>query len=166
MIEYFILGGIVFLIIFIIIFYLGKKFRKILEKKYIPETANSFKCLDGHVVRSKGELIIDNYLFTHQIKHIYEEVVKVNGKSLKCDWYLPDIETYVEYWGYYGKKYFERRKEKISLYKRDKLNLISIEDVMFKDIYSNLDKIFENNTKIDNNKKYCPNCGIILDDRF
>jgi ribosomal protein S27AE len=37
---------------------------------------------------------------------------------------------------------------------------------MFKDIYSNLDKIFENNTKIDNNKKYCPNCGIILDDRF
>ena len=88
---------------------------------------------------------------------------------LKYDWYLPKYKTYIEYWGYYGKNYMKRKDEKLNLYRKGKLKLISIEDIMLKDIYSNLEKElnrFIKKDKIVSDKKHCPNCGIELDIRF
>ncbi|MFX0071163.1 MAG: hypothetical protein ACFFAO_08740 [Candidatus Hermodarchaeota archaeon] len=165
-IVYFLFGGVVFLFIFVLLFYISKKFKKILKKQYLPETASSFKCLDGHIVKSKGELIIDNFLYTNGIDHIYENTIKVKGSSIKYDWYLPGYEIYIEYWGYYGKEYMNRKEEKIKLYKQGKLSLISIEDVMFTDIYSNLKDSLRKYITFDKTSKHCPNCGTVLDNRF
>ncbi len=63
----------------------------------------------------------------------------------------------------------KRKKEKLDLYRKGKLNIISIEDIMLKDIYSNLENELAKNIKADNiisNKKYCPSCGVELDNRF
>jgi predicted nuclease of restriction endonuclease-like RecB superfamily len=164
-----VLGGIIFAICFILFYWFVKKLTKFLKKKYIPKVATSFKCLDGHIVRSKGELIIDNHLHRLGIDHKYEHTIKIRGMPLKYDWYLPKYKTYIEYWGYYGKNYMKRKDEKLKLYRKGKLNLISIEDIMLKDIYSNLEKELKRFIKKDKNvsdKKHCPNCGIELDNRI
>ena len=165
-ITYFLLGGVIFIVIFIIFFYFTKKLKKYFGKKYVPESARSFKCIDGHIVRSKAELIIDNYLYNHGIVHEYEKKIKVHGKPILYDWYLPEFKVYIEYWGFYGKNYMKRKEEKIRLYKKGKLKLISIEDIMFKDIYENLGKLLIQYKKLNDSKRHCPNCGTVLDERF
>jgi len=164
---YFLFGGFVFLVIFVFFYHLIKKLRNFFKKSYQPETPSSFKCLDGHIVRSKGELIIDNFLHNNNIHHHYEKKIKVRGKPIKCDWYLPKLDIYIEYWGFFGKEYMKRKKEKLKLYKQGKLTLLSIENFMFKDIYSNLEKYFNGSIKnTTTEKKHCPYCGVELDDRF
>ncbi len=167
--TFFVLGGVIFVVCFIVIAWLILKIKKFLKKKYIPQVATSFKCLDGHIVRSKGELVIDNHLHRLGLDHEYENTIKVRGKSIKYDWYLPEYKTYIEYWGYFGKDYMKRKEEKLELYRKGKLKLISIEDIMLKDIYSNLEKELTKVLKMDKfsqEKKHCPNCGIELDKRF
>ena len=134
------MGCIVYIFCFSIIYFLLRKILKSSKKKYFPQRAISFKCLDGHIVKSKGELIIDNYLYHIGIEHEYENTIRVRGKPMKCDWYLPLYDIYIEYWGYYGKKYMRRKKEKLELYRKGKLKLISIEDIMLRDIELNLQK--------------------------
>ena len=167
--TFFILGGIIFVTCFIVIYWAVTKVRKFYKKKYQPQRATSFKCFDGHIVRSKGELIIDNQLHHLGIKHEYENTIRIRGKPLKYDWYLPDYKAYIEYWGYYGKYYMKRKAEKLQMYRKGNLKLISIEDIILKDIYSNLEKELSKIIKIkklNREKKHCPNCGIELDKRF
>ena len=85
---------------------------------------------------------------------------------IKYDWYLPKFKIYIEYWGYHGKNYMQRKEEKLRLYRKGKLKLISIEDIMLKDIYTNLEKELSKFIKKDVIKRHCPNCGIELDKRF
>ena len=124
--TFFILGGIIFVICFIVIYWAVNKVRKFYKKKYQPQRATSFKCLDGHIVRSKGELIIDNHLYRLGFEHEYENTIRIRGKPLKYDWYLSDYKIYMEYWGYYGKNYMKRKAEKLQMYRKGNLKLISI----------------------------------------
>lgn len=154
------------MVIIIILIYLLIKFRRKEEK---ISRASSFKCLDGHVVKSKGELIIDNFLYLNGIEHDYEKTIMVRGNPIKYDWYLPKYKTYIEYWGFFGRTYLQRKEEKIKLYHKGKLKLVSIEDIMFKDIYSNLSKElkeFIQSKESESRKIHCPNCGMELDERF
>lgn len=162
----FIFGGIIFVVIFLIIYWVIEKILKSIKKKYIPKIATSFKCLDGHVVKSKGELIIDNHLHRLGIEHEYENTIRVRGHPIKYDWFLPKYKIYIEYWGYFGKNYMNRKEEKLRLYRKGNLKLISIEDIMLKDIYTNLEKELNRFIKKDTKKRHCPNCGIELDKRF
>lgn len=158
----------IFVVIFVIIVIIYE-ILKALKKPEERETVSSFKTLDGHIVRSKGELVIDDYLHRNNIEHVYEKTIKVHGEPIKYDWYLPKYKIYIEYWGYYGKKYKKRKEEKIKLYRKGKLKLISIENLMFKDIYTNLDnelKKYIDFNSIDKIKRHCPQCGTELDDRF
>ncbi|MDR2079747.1 MAG: hypothetical protein LBP74_08520 [Treponema sp.] len=97
-----------------------------------------FKAADGHYVRSRAEVIIDNYLYNNQITHAYEKKVPVED-ILYCDFYLPlGKKVYIEYWGREGdQQYDNRKKAKIEIYKKNRLNLIELND---KDI-QNLDDI-------------------------
>ena len=106
---YLILFVIFIVIILILVYFLLKSLRK--EEKRLK--ASSFKCLDGHVVKSKGELIIDNFLHLNGINHEYEKTIMVHGNPIKYDWYLPKTKIYIEYWGFFGKKYLQRKEEKI-----------------------------------------------------
>ncbi len=60
----------------------------------------------------------------------------------------------------------KRKEEKLKLYRKVRLALILIEDIMLKDIYTNLEKELDRLIKEDPLKRHCPNCGIELDKRF
>ncbi|MHA1269106.1 MAG: helicase IV [Candidatus Helarchaeota archaeon] len=157
---------IIILIFFICITYiliiLGRHKRKIK-----PERARFYKCIDGHTVRSRAELIIDNLLMKLGIEHIYEKPI-IKGRNEKYDWFLPKLNIYIEYWGLNNKEYLKKKDEKIKMYKKNKLKLISIEDIDLANIYENFPKKLTKFTKNTNVKfgKYCPNCGKKLDLRF
>lgn len=84
---------------------------------------------DGHKVRSTHEMVIDNYFFNHNIRHVYEKLVfsKNTCDKCTCDWYLPDYDVYVEYWGLDSKKYNEEKIYKLNIYKENGLNFLQIE---------------------------------------
>ena len=167
-ILYILLGGSFFILIFYLIYYFIKNILK-KKKTYTPDRAQDYKCLDGHITKSKGEMIIDNHLHRLGIKHIYEDTIKINGRAIKYDWFLPKYKVYIEYWGYYGKKYFQRKQEKLKLYKKGKLRLISLEEKMFENIYTILENLLRKYLPLKNKNtqtQFCPNCGNNLDERF
>jgi hypothetical protein len=84
-------------------------------------------CNDGHRVRSCPELLIDNFLYENGISHEVEKIFDFKNKQYKCDFYLPELDLYIEYWGiYHSEPYLKRKELKISLYKKLNLKLFSI----------------------------------------
>lgn len=88
------------------------------RKKY---PAN-IRCQDGHYVRSKSERDIDDFFFHNKIRHVYEPTyINQKTKKSKCpDFYLPDYNLYIEYFGLKTEKYLKDKEEKIRLYSSDK----------------------------------------------
>ena len=89
---------------------------------------------DGHYVRSKSELIIDNWLYVSKIVHAYERKLPIE-EGLYCDFYIPTGKVYIEYWGLDDDKYINRKNKKLDIYKKYNLNLIEL----FEKDVSNLD---------------------------
>ena len=98
--------------------------------KFKPEN----RAQDGHYVRSKSELIIDNWLYVSKIVHAYERKLPIE-EALYCDFYIPTGKVYIEYWGLDDDKYFNRKNKKLEIYKKYNLNLIEL----FEKDVSNLD---------------------------
>ncbi len=87
-----------------------------------------YRTTDGHMVRSRGEVLIDNWLYMQGIVHAYERRLPIEEDVL-CDFYLPRGNVYIEYWGLeQDPKYVERMQKKKSLYERHNFNLVSITD--------------------------------------
>jgi hypothetical protein len=83
---------------------------------------------DGHLVRSKAEMLIDNWLYMAGIVHAYERKLPIE-ETLYCDFYIPTGKVYIEYWGYEDdSKYIARKKIKQEIYKKYNLNLIELND--------------------------------------
>jgi hypothetical protein len=99
------------------------------------------KSPDGHVVRSNAELIIDLWLNYHSIKHEYEPRINTSKKNyIVADFYLPEYDCYLEYWGLDGDTDYEKRKEiKIKAYKDLNLRLVSI----YQEDLKNLDALLK-----------------------
>jgi hypothetical protein len=96
------------------------------------------RAADGHMVRSRGELLIDNYLYYKQIIHAYERKAPID-EDLYCDFYLPTGNVYIEYWGLEeDASYAKRKAKKLALYSANNLNLIELKDA---DI-ENIDDLF------------------------
>ncbi len=100
--------------------------------KFRPE----HRTQDGHYVRSKSEIIIDNWLYVSKIVHAYERKLPIE-EELYCDFYLPTGKVYIEYWGLDEPKYISRKERKLEIYKKYSLNLIQLVE---KDI-SNLEDV-------------------------
>lgn len=85
-----------------------------------------YVCKDGHIVKSKSERDIDNYLFEHKIAHAYEKALPINGEIFKPDFYLKDLDVYIEHWGYdeSNKEYTARKEYKIPKYEEKGITLI------------------------------------------
>ena len=76
-------------------------------------------CHDGHYVRSPYEVIIDNELYRAKIFHEYERKYKaLDGKYYYPDFYIPDYDLYIEYFGMNENKQKNLYKEE--LFKKDK----------------------------------------------
>jgi hypothetical protein len=98
------------------------------------------KCRDGHFVRSVSEKIIDEWFFAKGINH---EIGKPYQEGhYTCDFYLPDHDLWIEYFGLAGafKEYDDTILVKNELVKKYNLNFIAL---FPKDLYPelNLDKI-------------------------
>lgn len=92
---------------------------------------------DGHMVRSKAEMLIDNWLYMAEIVHAYERKLPIE-EDVYSDFYIPTGKVYIEYWGYENNpRYLARKKKKIELYKKYGFNLIELQD---KDV-QNLDDV-------------------------
>ena len=82
---------------------------------------------DGHYVRSKAELIIDNTLYDYKIVHAYERKLPVE-EDVYCDFYIPTGKVYIEYWGLEEEKYLANKKRKLEIYSKYNFNLIELLD--------------------------------------
>lgn len=92
---------------------------------------------DGHYVRSKAEMLIDNWLYMAEIVHAYERKLPIE-EEVYCDFYIPTGKVYIEYWGYENDpKYLKRKEQKQDIYKKYGFKLIELED---KDV-QNLDDV-------------------------
>ena len=104
----------------------GELDRKEIIKKYdlgsySHEKVKEFKCLDGHVVKSKAEREIDNFFFSNGINHVYETkyVHPVTKKMAAPDFFIPEKNLYIEYFGLKDPDYLRNKEEKIEMYSSD-----------------------------------------------
>lgn len=178
-IDYIVILAILILIL-LVAYFIYKKYLAIREKK--PKKVIWYKCLDGHKVRSLGELVIDNALYLMNVPHEYEDYINKFKSKFKYDWYLPQNQLYIEYFGYWTEAYKKRRKQKVKFYQKERLALLEIDPedleniVLFLEINLkryNIDthKISPMNEIKDTSFqqseiKHCHNCGARMDDRF
>lgn len=104
-------------------------------RDYRKKYSAKYRTYDGHYVRSRGEVMITNFLFRNKLRFIYEKRVCKDGKEVYPDFFLVDQGIYLEYWGSEDKDYLDLKERKKDFYKRNKLILIEIDN---KDI-ENLD---------------------------
>ncbi|BCN26878.1 glycerol kinase [Vibrio alfacsensis] len=94
------------------------------------------RTLDGHYVRSKGELLIDNWLYLAGIVHAYERQLPIE-QDVMSDFYLPGGKVYLQFWGSDTGEMLEAEREKIrAVYEQHNFNLIEVKP-------SELDKLDE-----------------------
>lgn len=113
---------------------------EVLESGY----ENKITCDDGHPVKSQQEAMIDNYLFGKNIKHIYEKPFPIDGNpehDLHPDFYLPELDIYIEHFGITGNKNYEDTKDyKLSIYKKAGITLICTSSEDINNLSANLER--------------------------
>ena len=95
------------------------------RRKYPAE----YRCDNGIYVRSLSELCIANWLYANRIPFEYERKVQFTAscESAHCDFYLPDYNVYIEFWGISSDKNYEHYKRwKENNYIQNRLPLLSL----------------------------------------
>ncbi len=102
------------------------------------ELNKTIETRSGTLVQTDGERIISDYLHAHGISFRYDERFRIiEGYAIRPDFYLPEYDVYIEYWGMdtldykigmmkKQKLYQMEGKKLISLYFRDKPRLTEI----------------------------------------
>jgi len=86
------------------------------------------RATDGHFVRSRAEMLIDNWLYMAEIVHAYERKLPIE-EDVYSDFYIPTGKVYIEFWGLENDpKYRARKEKKIEIYKKYGFNLIELQD--------------------------------------
>lgn len=138
---------IIVMLVLVWIFLIGLKPRKEYGVKSVT--------LRGETVKSVGEKRIADYFEKKNIRYVYEQ--EARGKSLffsykisSPDFYLPDHDVFVEYWGLVNaddnwtrERYVRNMKRKMAIYYRHNIKFISI----YPDNLENLDWIFRTKFK-------------------
>ncbi len=99
------------------------------EKMLRLQLPQNIHCYDGHMVRSKPEKDIDDWLYDHRICHGYEPELPFREVEKNADFivHIPGKkDVYIEYWGLKTSEYEENKKRKIELYNRYNLELLEI----------------------------------------
>ena len=86
------------------------------------------RATDGHFVRSKAEMLIDNWLYMAEIVHAYERRLPIE-EEVYCDFYIPTGKIYIEFWGLENDpKYAKRKRVKKEIYEKYNFKLIELTD--------------------------------------
>lgn len=131
-----------------------------------------YVCKDGHVVKSKSEREIDNYLFENGILHAYEKDLPYgasNKEVLRPDFCLQDYlgkgnHVYIEHWGYNenNMQYTKTKKFKMQIYRQlgitlvctyEKTDMGKIESVLDRKLNKNFIKQNEINDDSENEER-------------
>ena len=103
-----------------------------------------YKCADGHKVRSRAEVLIDDWLYYHGYAHAYEKALAVDADKdhdLHPDFYLTKEDIYIEHWGYENKKDYQSQKNyKIEKYKDLGVTVICTTEKDLSDISGTLER--------------------------
>lgn len=91
----------------------------------------TMRTIDGHMVRSRAEMLIDNYLYQCGIVHAYERKLPIE-EDCYSDFYIPSgtgrpQAVYIEFWGLEDDPgYTARKKKKLELYRKNEIPLIEL----------------------------------------
>ncbi|MEP0356765.1 glycerol kinase [Paraglaciecola sp.] len=101
------------------------------------ETSKNYCSVDGHWVKSKTDMLIDNWLYMADITHAYNRKLPIE-EEIWCAFYIPIENVYIEHWeSKLDVKLQAKKNKKLAIYKKNKFKLIELTD---KDI-QNLDEV-------------------------
>jgi len=91
------------------------------------EAAKKLRTVDEVAVQSQGEKRIGDWLAQNAIAYEYDERIIIAGDTrIRPDFYLPEFDLYIEYWGMNTPEYVANMRKKQFLYKREGKKLISL----------------------------------------
>lgn len=118
-----------------------KKIAEVKINQFRQDLPGSYRTKDGHWVRSRAEVIIDDALYYYEIPHAYERKLPVE-EVIYSDFYLPQVKVYIEFWGMEeDPKYLERKKVKKEIYKKYNMDLIELNDTHIQNLDDHLPRM-------------------------
>jgi hypothetical protein len=91
------------------------------------ELQKTIQARNGTVVQSDGERRIAEWLAEEGVAYRYDERIRIlDGYAIRPDFYLPEFDVYIEYWGLTTHDYKIGMLKKQKLYQQEGKKLISI----------------------------------------
>jgi len=91
------------------------------------ELNKTIRTNDGTLVQSDGERLIAEFLHARNIVFRYDERFRIlDGYAIRPDFYLPELDVYIEYWGMDTPDYKIGMLKKLKLYQQEGKRLISV----------------------------------------
>jgi hypothetical protein len=91
------------------------------------ELNKNIEAKDGCLVQSKGEQDIAGWLAKNNIRYKYDERFRIlDGYAIRPDFYLPEFDIYIEYWGMDTNDYKIGMLKKQNIYQQQGKKLVSL----------------------------------------
>jgi hypothetical protein len=91
------------------------------------ELAKTVQARDGMCVQSEGERRIADWLAAQGIAYRYDAKFRIVGEfQIRPDFYLPELDVYIEYWGLDTPQYKMSMYKKQILYQQEGKRLVSV----------------------------------------
>ncbi|MBT3294680.1 MAG: HEAT repeat domain-containing protein [Verrucomicrobia bacterium] len=91
------------------------------------ELNKTVEARDGTLVQSRGEKRIAEWLDSHGVDYRYDTKYRIIAEfQIRPDFYLPELDVYIEYWGLDTPKYKMSMYKKQMLYQQEGKKLISV----------------------------------------
>ena len=82
---------------------------------------------DGAIVQSRGEQRICEWLTAHGLAYRYDSKFRIISEfQIRPDFYLPELDVYIEYWGLDTPQYKMSMYKKQMLYQQEEKRLVSV----------------------------------------
>ena len=91
------------------------------------EIAKTVETRDGTLVQSRGERRIADWLGEHGFEYRYDTKYRIIGEfQIRPDFYLPELDLYIEFWGLNTPQYKMSMYKKQMLYQQEGKRLVSV----------------------------------------
>ena len=91
------------------------------------EIQKTVEARDGTVVQSRGEKRIAEWLTAQGLAYRYDNKFRIIGEfQIRPDFYLPELDVYIEYWGLDTPQYKMSMYKRQTLYQQEGKRLISV----------------------------------------
>ena len=88
----------------------------------------NFRAVDGHQLRSKAEVLIDNWLYLADIAHAYERRLPIE-EDVYSTFYIPAGKIYIELWEHENDPDYQRiKQQKLQAYVKYGLTVVELRE--------------------------------------